>query len=638
MPRRATVASPIPAGARARAAAWIAAAVLLMAAHALHATEPPKSVLVLYSNGRLLPANIEADRGLREALRDTPERPVTIYDEFLDTPRFAGPEYERTMVAYLHDKYAPRPPAVVVAAGEEAFAFLLDHRDALFPGVPIVHMGVSADTLATATKRAANVFGTPAVYDFAGTINLALRLHPKATRLVVVTGASAPDRTSETASRAATGHLRDDVAVEFLSGLPTTALLERMRLLGPNTVVFTPGYFADGAGRTFIPREAARAIVSASGAPVYSPFDPFIGTGVVGGVVPSFGAMGTGAADTVNRILDGTQGPAQAVAGRAANVPTVDWRAVARWNIAPSDLPPGTAIRFREPTLFEAHRTEAIVALVIVLLQAALIAGLLVERRRRRLAEQAVQAQRAELAHASRLAVAGELTGAIAHEINQPLGAILANADAADLLLASGAARDEDLRAILADIRRDDVRASEVIRRLRALLADHAIERDPVAIGEVIRDVEPVLRAEARRRDVTLVVRTPEPGMLIRADRVQMQQVLINLVLNAMDAIADAAEGERTVTIATERIGDQVAVEVRDTGGGIAPDHMAHLFDSFFTTKRTGMGLGLSIARTIVEAHGGRIAAANGTTGAVFRITLPELPASEGAETKAAAA
>jgi signal transduction histidine kinase len=644
MPCRATAASPILSGAPVRA--WIEAArrlaalsglaVVTMVALPAHATEPPKSVLVLYSNGRLLPANIEGDRGLRDTIRSTPERPVTIFDEFLDTPRFGGPDYERTLLAYLHDKYAQRPPDVVVAAGEQALKFLVDQRGALFPGTPIVHMGVSAEALASIAKRPASVFGAPVTYDFAGTIDLALRLHPAATRLVVVTGASAPDREWEAASRAATERLRHKVGVEFLSGLPTSAVLERMRLLGAGTVVFTPGYFADGAGQTFIPREAARAIASASGAPVYSPFDPFIGTGVVGGVVPSFTAMGVGAAAIVDRILDGSQGEAPVPAGPEVNVPTVDWRAIQRWKIAESALPPGTAIRFRQPTLFEAHRREVIAALAVVLLQAGLIAGLLLERRRRVLAERSVQAQRIELAHASRLAVAGELTGAIAHEINQPLGAILANADAADLLLASGIARHDDLRAILADIRRDDMRASEVIRRLRALLGNHAVEREPVAIGDVIRDSEPVLRAEARRRGVALHVRSTPAGATVRADRVQLQQVLINLVLNAMEAIGDVADGERIVTIGTERVDDQVVVEVRDTGGGIAPEHMSRLFDSFFTTKRKGMGLGLSIARTIVEAHGGRIAAENGTTGAVFRITLPVLAAAA-AQAKAAA-
>ncbi len=240
--------------------------------------------------------------------------------------------------------------------------------------------------------------------------------------------------------------------------------------------------------------------------------------------------------------------------------------------------------------------------------------------------EQAVHQQRCELAHASRLAVAGELTGAIAHEINQPLGAILSNADAADLLLASGADRRDELRAILADIRHDNLRASEVIRRLRALLAKQPVDWHPFALNDAVRELEPVLRAEARRRGVALDLRLAATATTLCGDRVQIQQVLINLVLNAIDAANGLPEARRTVAVSVERDADQLALVVRDQGQGIASEHLPRLFDSFFSTKPQGMGLGLSITRTLVEAHGGRIRVESGAgseSGAVFRVEWP---------------
>lgn len=389
--------------------------------------------------------------------------------------------------------------------------------------------------------------------------------------------------------------------------------------------MFTPGYFEDGAGHQFVPREAAGLMAAAAAAaPVYGPFDTFIGTGIVGGSMPSFAAMGRQAGEIANALLAGVAPAALRLPKIMPPTVNVDWRQVRRWGIDANAIPGDAVARFKAPTFLEQHRNEAIVAIAVFLLQTGLIAVLLLERRRRRRMELAVQQQRFELAHASRLAVAGELTGAIAHEINQPLGAILSNADAAELLLASGADRREELRAILADIRRDDLRASEIIRRLRALLAKQAVEWQPFDLNNAVREMDPLLRAEARRRRVTLDVRPAATTVLFVGDRIQIQQVLINLILNALDAMADLPEARRTVIVSVERDAGRVTLVVRDRGRGIAPEHLPKLFDSFFSTKRRGMGLGLSIARTLVEAHGGHIRAESDPGEvAVFRVEWP---------------
>jgi C4-dicarboxylate-specific signal transduction histidine kinase len=244
------------------------------------------------------------------------------------------------------------------------------------------------------------------------------------------------------------------------------------------------------------------------------------------------------------------------------------------------------------------------------------------------MAELSVDKHRFELAHASRLAVAGELTASIAHEINQPLGAILSNVAAASLILESGAMQPEELRQILEDIRRDDVRASDVIRQLRKLFEKHEVERTAVDLNEAAVEMAIVLRAEAKRRRVELVVREASGDVGVIGDRIQIQQVLINLVLNAMDAVAEQREGQRIVTVAVTKADDTAAVEVSDTGHGIREEDRAKLFDSFFSTKAAGIGLGLSIVRTLVESHGGRVWAENRADGgAVFRV---ELPAAQG--------
>lgn len=579
-----------------------------------------RHILVLYSNNRLLPANLELEASLREALASSTE----LSAEFLDYPRFDGESYIRALTVFLHEKYALRPPDVLVVGGEEALDFLLHYRTELFPQIPVVHAAVARSFLQSLPPLPADVVGVPIQYDFPGAIDLALRWHPQVRRLVVVTGSSSQDRAWEAELRGKVSRFQDRVTVEFLAGLPTAAVLKRLSELGGDAVVFTPGYFEDGAGHQFVPREVARLVAAAAAAPVYGPFDTFIGTGIVGGSMLNFAAMGRKAGEIANTLLDGVAPAALRLPEIMPAAVNIDWRQVRRWGIDEKEIPGDAVVWFKAPTFLEEHRTEALAAAAAFLLQTGLIAGLLLERRHRRRMELAVQQQRFELAHAARLAVAGELTGAIAHEINQPLGAILSNADTAELLLASGADRREELREILADIRRDDLRASEIIRRLRALLTKQAVEWQPFDLHNAVREVEPVLRAEARRRRVTLDVRLAAPPAPLVGDRVQIQQVLLNLVLNAMDAVNGLLEARRTVVVSVERDADRLALVVRDRGHGIAPEDLPKLFDAFFSTKRKGMGLGLSITRTLVEAHGGRIRVEAGPgEGAVFRAEWP---------------
>jgi signal transduction histidine kinase len=569
------------------------------------------NVLVIYSNGRLLPANVEGDRGLREALSGGAGPAVNVFDEFLDVPRFSGAAFQASMSTYLREKYAAQRPSVIVAGGPEALTFCLANRTELFPGVPIVHMAVSDVFLSKLGRLPADVQGVPIVYEFARTIEQALAWHPQARHLVLVTGTSPQDREWEAQLRREVPRFTARVHPEFLAGLTTPALQQRLAQLKDDTVVFAAGYFRDGDGREFTPRDAVQGMTAVSGAPVYAAFNTFIGTGVVGGYMLDYRGTGRQAALAVNDHLHGTR-LAQAPAARAMpNALSVDWRQVRRWAIDERAIPDNAVVHYREPSLWDAHRSEVLLALAVVLVQAGLIAGLVVERRRRKLAVHAEQKQRAELLHASRVAMVGELTGAIAHEINQPLGAILSNAEAAEMMLASGTQRPDELRQILADIRRDDLRAGEVIRRLRGLLARHQVEHQCFDLNEAVADVEPILRAEARRRAATLEFQRAPTALMMQGDRVQIQQVLINLVLNALDAVAELPEGRRWVGVSVFQDPAHVGLTVQDRGHGIAPEALPVLFDSFFSTKATGMGLGLSIVRTLVEAHGGRVTASN---------------------------
>ena len=219
----------------------------------------------------------------------------------------------------------------------------------------------------------------------------------------------------------------------------------------------------------------------------------------------------------------------------------------------------------------------------------------------------------------------GQLASALAHEINQPLGAILRNAEAAELFMQNESPDLEEIRAILADIRKDDQRAGSVIDRMRALLKRHDLDTRTLDVAELVGEVASLARADAAARQVKLDVDVPGDLPPVRGDRVHLQQVLLNLILNGMDALNEASRENRRVSVTARLDGAQtVEIAVSDTGHGIPADKLAHVFDPFFTTKPDGMGMGLPISRTIIEAHGGRLWAENNNGGgATFRFTLP---------------
>ena len=324
------------------------------------------------------------------------------------------------------------------------------------------------------------------------------------------------------------------------------------------------------------------------------------------------------------RLLGGENAEGINVPPIGFSVPKYDWRQLQRWNISESRLPPGSEVLFREQTVWERYSWQIASIVAVLLIQAGLIAILLREHRRRQLAEVHSRQRMAELAHVNRLATAGEMTASIAHEINQPLGAILTNAEAAKEILKSPKPDIAELNDIVDDILKDDRRANEVIRRMRSLLSKAPFERENLDLNEVARETIDLLATSAVARKVELTRLISQNALPILGDHIQLQQVILNLVVNGIDAMRNTSGEDRIISIRTARVEKFAELSVSDRGPGIPEDKLKEVFEPFFTSKADGMGMGLSIARTIIEAHNGQIWARNRDHGgASFRIRLP---------------
>jgi signal transduction histidine kinase len=594
-----------------------------LAAGSALAQQAPWRVVILNDADPTLPAFVAIDRGIRSALAAPGLHRVDVFAESLDMMRYPEALFEREMVDLLAKKYGARPIDAVVTTGVAALDFAEKHRDRLWPQARIVFMGVPPEVLHS-RKLGPNTTGMPRQLDFGGVVDLALRLRPETRRLVVVSGSGDLDRRVAQVAREQIARHAQRLAIEHWEGQTLAELLRRLGRLGRDDAVLYVMISRDAEGRIYAPMSLVKSIAEATPAPVYGSFETFVGQGIVAGMVYPFEERGQRMGELVHEVL--ASRPAPPPPPRLSGLPTcvADARGIERHGMDADRLPPGCDVRFLAPSLWREYRWWVVGALLVMLVQAALIVGLVMQRRGRRVAEAEARKRRAELGQASRLALAGELTASIAHEINQPLGAILANAGAAEALLRRDPGANAELREILADIRKSDLRASEIIHRVRALVTTRQAEHERVDANVLVDDVLAFLRGEARRRGVA-VETALAPGLpMLVADRVQLQQALVNLCVNAMEAMDGCEPNRRKLEVRTVAVDRGVEIAVRDSGPGIANAQLPQLFDSFFTTKQNGTGLGLSITRSIVEAHGGRIVADNRAEGgASFRITLP---------------
>jgi signal transduction histidine kinase len=380
----------------------------------------------------------------------------------------------------------------------------------------------------------------------------------------------------------------------------------------------------DAAGVAHEANSALNELSSSANVPIFSYDGSFFDGATVGGPMHSVHKLSQITAAVAIRILNGEKAGDIKTPPTGFAAPIFDWRQMQRWGIAESNLPPGSTVYFREPTVWERYSWQIALTIALVLVQAGLISILLLEHRRRKISEVQSRQRMAELAHVNRFSTAGELTASIAHEINQPLGSILTNTETAQAIVKSPKPDLAELGEILDDIIQDDRRAPEVIRRMRSLLKKAPFELKNLDFNDVVRETVEFLSSLAVGRKVELHSLLTPGALPILGDRIQLQQVILNLVVNGIDAMRDTPSDHRIIAIRTSRVEKPAQLSVSDRGPGIPEDKLKEVFEPFFTSKAEGMGMGLSIARTIIEAHRGLISARNRDHGgASFRIRLP---------------
>jgi signal transduction histidine kinase len=604
--------------------AAVALATVLTLGAGCEAAAAPWRVVILPGTDPTQPAVVLHDRAFRNALEAAAPDGVEFYTDSVDGVRFHNTDVMPEFVALLARKYERREVDLVVGVVDFALEFLERHHERLWPGKPVLILGMEERRLRE-RGLPPHFAHVPLHIDVDGTLAIAEALQPEARRLVVVAGTGAFDLAwAQRAAEAARRRPTRWTAVEVWIGVPMHELRPRLAALDRRTAVLYPSMYRDREGHAYFPAEAVKPMAEVSGAPIYSWYTTYLDRGATAGSVLDLEDQGRRGAELAASILRRTTAPAGATLSATAPRCMANVGRIEALGLDAGALPAGCSLVHAPPSLWRDHRREAVGVMVLLALQAVTITGLLVQRRRRRGAEEVAVRRGVELSRAARVATVGELSASIAHEVGQPLSAIVTNTEVVELMLARGACDAGELHAIVTDVRRDALRAHAVVRRLHALLEKHSVDFTRLDLNATFDEALELIGPEARRRGVSIERSFAAGGAPLAGDGIQLQQVLLNLAINAMDAMRDNAAGQRMVSVTLRRAGEGYELQVADRGHGLPPGPPARLFDSFFTTKPHGIGLGLSIVRTVVGAHGGRVSAApRDGGGSVFTVWLP---------------
>ena len=584
-----------------------------------------KRVLLLHSFGREFAPFSDISDALRKDLVKLSPDPIDLYEASIETARFREFQDEETFLSYLRALFAQRRLDLAITIGGPATRFVQQHRTQLFPSTPLL-ISATADSVFDPAALAANDAVVSVKIDLKGIVDNILQLLPETSHIGLIIGDSPIDRYWAREARRAWEPFNSRVEFLWLNTLPHDELLRQIASLPPRTALVYADYPVDVDGVPYEGDKVLAEVHAVGSAPIFSYIDSYFGRGIVGGPLLPVSIISRRSAEAAVRILAGENPNEVTTPPIGTGPPEFDSRELQRWNISKARLPVGSTVQFAEPTVWMKYRWQILTASIVGATQAVIIAWLLTERFRRRRAELESRRRLLEVAHLNGTVAASVLSASIAHELNQPLGAALSDTDTAEILLSAQPPDLEQVKEVVGHIRLANQRAAEIIQRLRKLLKRRsetdALDSD---LNEAIRDAIEIFAPEAKRKGVVVEATGAERPLPVRADPVHLQQVILNLAVNAMEAMADVTPDSRNMAIRTALVArSNVEVSVIDSGLGIPNENLRDVFNTFYTTKAEGTGVGLSIARSIVEAYGGKIWAENGAKGgAIFRFTLP---------------
>ena len=582
-----------------------------------------KRVMLLHSFGQDFKPWSEYAKDIHAELKRQSPWPLDIIENSLVTARFSDENPAAPFVEYLSALFAKRPLDLIVSIGAPAADFVQRHRRRLFPSTPMVLTAVDQRRVQYSNLTGDDVAVAVNINYLSAFENI-LQVLPDTKEVIVVVGTSPIEKFWKDAIGKQAEPLTNRIKLSWTDELPFEELLKQASALPPHTAIFWELMIVDAAGVVHEGDLSLERLHAVANAPIFSYDESFFGSAIVGGPLLKVADTSRLTATVAVRVLNGEKAGDIKVSPVEFSAPRFDWGQMQRWGISEKNLPPGAEILFRDPTVWGQYRAYILAAAAAILVQAALIFWLLYEHRRRHLAEVQARNSMAELTQLNRLATAGELSAAIAHEIRQPIAGMVAMANAAVRWLSREIPDIGEARDAMNNVVATGHHASDVITNVRELFGKDTQEKTPTDMNKLIRKVLALVYIDLRKHSIETQLNLSEQLPPLIGNEVQLRQVVLNLVMNAIESMASVAE-PRVLSIKSEFTEhNSVLVSIADTGSGIDVANLNRIFAPMFTTKTRGMGMGLSICKSIIDSHNGGIWVSAGVPrGSIFHFELP---------------
>ena len=576
-----------------------------------------KTILIIFGLAPNQPAYTPMLKGIIEKLnKEFPEN-YNLHMEYLDLRRYPNENFPKELFESFNKKYRDIHLDLLICLGLNAVPTIKKYAERYLLELPTISMdldfsdyGYVPDLMLNDKTTIINMKVDPA-----RSIAFATKLFPETSSVYFIAGVSPLDKFLLAIGRewAEKNLLKKNVS--YITNLKMHEVLRVVRQLPKNSIVFVGSFNLDADSVEYNNLESIRLISSQSNSPVFGYSDLGIGDGPVGGYISSFTKVGQLMGDAAVKILNGADPKSIKITEEDYYEYLFDWIELKRWNLLKSDLiPAGGTIMYEDISFVDIYKWIGGIVLLFLVLQTLLIANLIRLNRNQKIMTRKIiesESRYREFLHEDRSLRLGQLTASLSHELNQPLTAILSTAQAGINFINSNEANPDLLKQILQKIVENDKRTASILSSIRGMLKLENREKEKVNLNELINEVLVVVQSEADKRNTKLNVGFTGENVYILADRIQIEQVLLNFILNAAQSMEKINASDKEITVSSSINNSEVIVSVCDKGPGINESMKDNLFKPFITSKKDGIGIGLTICRSIIEDHDGKIWAEN---------------------------
>ncbi len=610
---------------------FVLIALLFIAPFKSYSGSNTKTIVIFLSLHANLPAYQNLVEGFRTTFSEEYNQPCNLLIEYLDIGRLADDKYARYIIEQYNEKFKDTKIDLLITVAPGIIPVLEKYGLEALRRSPTISIVLDSFNADKGHLKFVNVVKMTLKFRFGQSIQSACNLFPTYKNIYIISGCALTDKYFASMVRLGIASIEKSHKVTFITGMSLDSVIQIMRKIPAHSIVIVPTFLSDNKGIQFSTPEVIGHLATNCNAPVFPLFDSFIKReGGIGGYVFSFNAVGKKAAVIANEVLNGK--PLREIVVSDDFYQNIfDWRVLRKWNLLGSKaLPSNSIYYYQQYNFISEYKWYILAGIMFLILETFLIAYLYkLTVRQKAVLKQKTEAEELYrlLVREERLMMMVELTASLSHELSQPLTAILYNTQACLRYLKSGNVNESQVEELLLKIIKDDKRAGGLISSVRSLMKLETRIKEQVSIIAIIQETLALFEPEAAHQHISVIVQNQDKPAYVLADKIQLQQVFLNLLYNAANAMENTEQRNKVISISQQTEKGSVTISVKDTGPGISDEVKGTIFKPFVTSRKSGLGIGLAVSRNIIENHDGEIWAENCPKGGAefsFRLKIAD--------------